>query len=786
MEDLEKIGIFERTIHNWFFRIVMGIMLIFHPSLQIFQKGSFWPVPIIFITVLSIVLVPLIIWNENAILRRKTKRNHLLIVRVLNKRYPDAMAMHYSPKGRRIKRISFCTFNYYVIEYLIKIDGEKLKCLQDAFDLALNKSGISQRNVNSRQIRNLRCSVLQDYNAREHRIREQKRQIEAKRIAEEENKKKQEQERKEQERRNRLFAYAVQNSFPYAYRLTLGLPTEEDKLDGYIPKATLSAAEHSLEYIEKNRLLTVFKPSVSKEQIELIASHPFSYYDEIEAKASETYKQKKLKIEQEYRELENRYPNGVRLFIREHKELSNKERIVTLSPEIFISYEDNYQRSQEYSLWKESQAALNKKVRELHNTILPNWGLYNYSSPVSGFDEFGKPTSLDFTVCQFFCEAFCASDDVDYSFCPSYVTNRESVSGLLKGTIQYKKEVYEKVLSLILALPREPLVLFADSGIGERWQSVEDLHFETFKHELLSNGIKYGALKDVRNSIFNQKSVVLFELISNNDRLKENCSSCFNRMIGSRPTIIYFSLLKEYDLGEVKDVIQRRQLAKKEAEEKARKERLEKELLIMREQERIRKEESERRAREERERLFFLSHKKKEDAPVIRDYLASHKVNCFYHFTDIRNIESIKKAGGLYSWQYCMNHSIDVLYPGGGSQSRSLDSYHGLQDYVRLSFCDDHPMAYRLKESGYKLVLLRIKIDVALLAGTLFSDINAADSAHHHGGSLEDLKRVDIDATQQHYVKNSSTIFKKHQAEVMVKTFIPIEYIENINSPAYL
>lgn len=92
-------------------------------------------------------------------------------------------------------------------------------------------------------------------------------------------------------------------------------------------------------------------------------------------------------------------------------------------------------------------------------------------------------------------------------------------------------------------------------------------------------------------------------------------------------------------------------------------------------------------------------------------------------------------------------------------------------------------MAYRLKQDGYNLVLLRIKIDVALLSETLFSDINAADGAHHHGRTMDDLRRVDLSATQQHYVSSSSPIFKKHQAEILVKTFIPLEYIENIDNP---
>ena len=81
---------------------------------------------------------------------------------------------------------------------------------------------------------------------------------------------------------------------------------------------------------------------------------------------------------------------------------------------------------------------------------------------------------------------------------------------------------------------------------------------------------------------------------------------------------------------------------------------------------------------------------------------------------------------------------------------------------------------------------MKIKIDVAWLNDTLFSNMNATDSSHSHGSTLLDLKRVDIKATQEQYVSNIAPNFKLHQAEVLVKRHIPIEYIENIDNPIHL
>lgn len=45
-----------------------------------------------------------------------------------------------------------------------------------------------------------------------------------------------------------------------------------------------------------------------------------------------------------------------------------------------------------------------------------------------------------------------------------------------------------------------------------------------------------------------------------------------------------------------------------------------------------------------------------------------------------------------------------------------------------------------------------------------------------------DLKRVDIKATKQKYITNDSPQFKARQAEVLVKTFIPLDYIINLEN----
>ena len=72
---------------------------------------------------------------------------------------------------------------------------------------------------------------------------------------------------------------------------------------------------------------------------------------------------------------------------------------------------------------------------------------------------------------------------------------------------------------------------------------------------------------------------------------------------------------------------------------------------------------------------------------------------------------------------------------------------------------------------------------MATFVDTQFSDINAADENEQHGSDFDALRKVNISATKENYVSRDSPIFKYHQAECMVKTFVPIEFIVNIDNP---
>lgn len=224
---------------------------------------------------------------------------------------------------------------------------------------------------------------------------------------------------------------------------------------------------------------------------------------------------------------------------------------------------------------------------------------------------------------------------------------------------------------------------------------------------------------------------------------------------------------------------QQEEAARKLREEEEKKERARKYEEELREKEKTRQEEISRLNR------LYLSLKP--DASEIVNFLKDNGVYYLYHFTEASNIPLIKSRKGLYSWSYLLSHGMKIPSPGGNDTSRGLDRDKGLEDYVRLSFCKSHPMAYRLhqkSEGRANLVLLKIKIDVAMFESTLFSNMNATDKRAQIGSDNDFIEvYIDFDAISLDWCRRSDPRFKKRQAEIMVKTFIPIKYIVNIDNP---
>lgn len=186
----------------------------------------------------------------------------------------------------------------------------------------------------------------------------------------------------------------------------------------------------------------------------------------------------------------------------------------------------------------------------------------------------------------------------------------------------------------------------------------------------------------------------------------------------------------------------------------------------------------------EKSRLNKRSESFKSDWTLFKEVLKRHNITKLYHFTDLANLNSIKKNGGLFSWYYCENNNIAIPQPGGSSISRELDQSKGFHNYVRVSFVKDHPMLYVAQKDGRinNPVILEIDLDVIYLLRTIYSCQNAARNNVNVDGTIEIFNTIRFSLFKKRYIDLSDEEKHYYQAEVLVFEKLPIEYITNIDN----
>jgi len=170
---------------------------------------------------------------------------------------------------------------------------------------------------------------------------------------------------------------------------------------------------------------------------------------------------------------------------------------------------------------------------------------------------------------------------------------------------------------------------------------------------------------------------------------------------------------------------------------------------------------------------------RKADWKDFNKIVTSRNIRTLYHFTDKRNIQSIKQQGALYSWFFCDTHSIAIPFPASNDLSKNLDVRKGLEDFVRLSLNPDQPMMHVVRYRGIDPYILEISPEVIYWLDTQFSNVNATANNSIIGSSLPHFQNINF------YIAlgtNWTTPEEKaqYQAEILVKTKIPIQFITNI------
>jgi hypothetical protein len=161
-------------------------------------------------------------------------------------------------------------------------------------------------------------------------------------------------------------------------------------------------------------------------------------------------------------------------------------------------------------------------------------------------------------------------------------------------------------------------------------------------------------------------------------------------------------------------------------------------------------------------------------------------ITLLYHFTDRRNLQSIREHGGLYPMTKLRKKSIKVVAPGGNEWSQDADGIKGVDAYVHLCFRNNHPMEYLARKEGRigDTIFLQIHPDVLNWDGVLFTD-DVANKSGVETQTIEEAREIidfEVLYTRTNWSdpKIQARLQQAEKYEILVPKKIPLEMIRNL------
>ena len=167
----------------------------------------------------------------------------------------------------------------------------------------------------------------------------------------------------------------------------------------------------------------------------------------------------------------------------------------------------------------------------------------------------------------------------------------------------------------------------------------------------------------------------------------------------------------------------------------------------------------------------------------MKDVLTRYKIDGLWHFTDRSNLALVKQQNGLLSLGEILRREVVVPAPGGNQWSHDADQIKGLDEYVHLTFVDNHPMLFIARQEGRITdpVWLKIDASILLVPGVRFTNDVSNKAGVQTMGADEAAEQIDCEVLFTRTDWKDPAIMARRRAaeksEILVPSVIPLDKI---------
>ncbi len=259
-------------------------------------------------------------------------------------------------------------------------------------------------------------------------------------------------------------------------------------------------------------------------------------------------------ISERYKKIEILYPDGIDCWKKVHPTDDSPSAIVE-NEGIIKQFDERHKAFLATEEWEKNQEKFTKLCRSKINSM-PHCGYYHYNIEFLKMDYDEVRTEGKYLVWQFFYYAYCSEANLDYTHFQRVKNNFESINSFREGKIIYPSYICDEIIQFIKSLNLSVQLITLKS------QSEENQQIQQWLSAFSEQG--YESLDLQHIDAIEAPHVIVFDTVTSNKQLKENCKEVINKFKRQKPCITYISLLKEFSRKEMEYLIDKK---KKEIEQ---------------------------------------------------------------------------------------------------------------------------------------------------------------------------------------------------------------------------